>query len=455
MAEIVLDAVSKVFDDGFEAVKEMNLDIADGEFMILVGPSGCGKSTALRMIAGLEDISSGELKIGGDVVNDRSPKDRDIAMVFQNYALYPHMTVRENMGFALKLAKVDKAEIEKKVEEAAETLDLTQHLDRRPANLSGGQRQRVAMGRAIVRDPKAFLMDEPLSNLDAKLRVQMRTEVARLQSQLETTMVYVTHDQTEAMTLGDRVAVMRAGILQQVGTPAELYETPKNLFVAGFIGSPAMNFMPAEIASGKLVLPIGEVDAGELAGGRGDGKVVAGLRPENFEDTAVVGDLKQERGVTFEAEIDLVESLGSDLFAYFHIESEGVQSDQLADLVGDRLDEQVQVEVKAIHAEVEANPAVELNQGAFELIVNTTAVGLHGEDPFDHLPLRRDGFGPGQVVVDVVYGDRPSTLLQAATAAGATTVDGIEVLVQQGALSFEIWTGREPPLDVMRAAARA
>ena len=261
--------------------------------MILVGPSGCGKSTALRMIAGLEDISTGELKIGGEQVNDRSPKDRDIAMVFQNYALYPHMTVRENMGFALKLAKVDKAEIDKKVEEAAETLDLTQHLDRRPVNLSGGQRQRVAMGRAIVRDPKAFLMDEPLSNLDAKLRVQMRTEVARLQSKLETTMVYVTHDQTEAMTLGDRVAVMRAGVLQQVGTPAELYDTPKNLFVAGFIGSPAMNFMPAELSGGKVKLPIGEVDAGELAGGRGDGKVVAGLRPENFEDAAVVGDLKR------------------------------------------------------------------------------------------------------------------------------------------------------------------
>ena len=339
MSEITLDGITKVFDDGFEAVKEMNLEVGDGEFMILVGPSGCGKSTALRMIAGLEDISSGELKIGGEVVNDRAPKDRDIAMVFQNYALYPHMTVRENMGFALKLAGVDKAEIDSKVEEAAKTLDLTQHLDRRPANLSGGQRQRVAMGRAIVRDPKAFLMDEPLSNLDAKLRVQMRTEVARLQSQLETTMVYVTHDQTEAMTLGDRVAVMRAGVLQQVGSPAELYDNPKNLFVAGFIGSPAMNFMPAELAGGKLRLPIGEIDAGELAGGRGDGQVVAGLRPENFEDAEVVGDLKGERGLVFEAEIDLVESLGSDLFAYFHIESEGVQSDQLADLVQDRLDE--------------------------------------------------------------------------------------------------------------------
>jgi multiple sugar transport system ATP-binding protein len=339
MAEIVLDGITKVFDDGFEAVKDMSLDVADGEFMILVGPSGCGKSTALRMIAGLEDISSGELKIGGEQVNDRSPKDRDIAMVFQNYALYPHMTVRENMGFALKLAGVDKAEINAKVEEAAQTLDLTQHLDRRPANLSGGQRQRVAMGRAIVRDPKAFLMDEPLSNLDAKLRVQMRTEVARLQNDLGTTTVYVTHDQTEAMTLGDRVAVMRAGVLQQVGSPAELYDEPKNLFVAGFIGSPAMNFMPGELGGGKLKLPLGEVDVGDLRVERQDGKVIAGLRPENFEDTEVVGDLTSERGIVFEAEVDLVESLGSDLYAYFHIESEGIQSDQLADLASDRLDE--------------------------------------------------------------------------------------------------------------------
>jgi multiple sugar transport system ATP-binding protein len=357
MAEITLDGVSKVFADGFEAVKDMDLEIADGEFMILVGPSGCGKSTALRMIAGLEDISSGELKIGGEEVNDKAPKDRDIAMVFQNYALYPHMTVRENMGFALKLAGVDKGEIAEKVEDAARTLDLEQHLDRRPANLSGGQRQRVAMGRAIVRDPKAFLMDEPLSNLDAKLRVQMRTEVARLQSKLETTTVYVTHDQTEAMTLGDRVAVMRAGVLQQVGTPADLYDNPVNLFVAGFIGSPAMNFMPGEISGGKLKLPIGEVnldDLGDLGGGRHDGPVVAGVRPENFEDVAVIGDLKEERGVTFEAEIDLVESLGSDLFAYFHIESEGVQSDQLADLVEESLEETGAPETREGHEQIVA-----------------------------------------------------------------------------------------------------
>jgi multiple sugar transport system ATP-binding protein len=334
--------VTKVFDDGYEAVKDLSLDIADGELVILVGPSGCGKSTALRMIAGLEDITSGELKIDDVVMNDRSPKDRDIAMVFQNYALYPHMTVRENMGFALSLAGVDKAEIDRKVEEAAATLDLTKHLDRKPANLSGGQRQRVAMGRAIVRDPKVFLMDEPLSNLDAKLRVQMRTEVARLQSDLETTMIYVTHDQTEAMTLGDRVAVMRAGVLQQVGSPEELYTQPKNLFVAGFIGSPAMNFMPAEIVDGKIKLPLGEVDPAQVEGldTVPSGKVIAGIRPENFEDVAIVPDsTKGERGVTFEAEIDLVESLGSDLYAYFHIESEGVQSEQLAELVGERLAE--------------------------------------------------------------------------------------------------------------------
>jgi multiple sugar transport system ATP-binding protein len=339
MSEITLEGVTKVFGDGEEAVKGMDLEIGDGEFMILVGPSGCGKSTALRMIAGLEDVSSGELRIGGETVNDLAPKDRDIAMVFQNYALYPHMTVRENMGFALKLAKVDKEEIRRKVEDAAETLDLKQHLDRRPANLSGGQRQRVAMGRAIVRDPQAFLMDEPLSNLDAKLRVQMRTEVAKLQSKLETTTVYVTHDQTEAMTLGDRVAVMRAGALQQVGTPAELYEDPLNLFVAGFIGSPAMNFMPAEIAGGKVKLPIGEAELGDEVQRGEDGPVVAGLRPESFEDAELVGDLANERGIVFEAEIDLVESLGSDLYAYFHVESPAVESDQLADVIADRLAE--------------------------------------------------------------------------------------------------------------------
>jgi multiple sugar transport system ATP-binding protein len=343
MAEIVLDGITKVFADGFEAVKEMDLEIEDGEFMILVGPSGCGKSTALRMIAGLEDISAGELKIGGEQVNDRAPKDRDIAMVFQNYALYPHMTVRENMGFALKLAGVDKAEIDRKVEEAAATLDLTQHLDRRPANLSGGQRQRVAMGRAIVRDPKAFLMDEPLSNLDAKLRVQMRTEVARLQSKLETTTVYVTHDQTEAMTLGDRVAVMRAGLLQQVGTPAELYDSPKNLFVAGFIGSPAMNFMPATIEGDTIKLPMVDVrlpeDVRERVGAGSEGgsrELIAGIRPENFEDAALLGDDTRSRGASFKTKIDLIESLGSEIYAHFSVSSDkSIESDELRELAED------------------------------------------------------------------------------------------------------------------------
>src|SRR5216117_1465770 len=247
MAEIELEHITKRFPDGSLAVNDFNLDIADGEFVILVGPSGCGKSTTLNMIAGLEDISSGEVRIGGQVVNNKTPKDRDIAMVFQSYALYPHMTVRENMGFALKLAKTPQATIMEKVDEAARILDLTQFLDRRPANLSGGQRQRVAMGRAIVRDPAAFLMDEPLSNLDAKLRVQMRTQVSRLQRRLGTTMVYVTHDQVEALTLGDRVAVMRKGELQQVADPQTLYDRPVNLFVGGFIGSPAMNMIEATL----------------------------------------------------------------------------------------------------------------------------------------------------------------------------------------------------------------
>ncbi len=384
MAEIALDGVTKVFPDGYEAVKEIDLEIGDGEFMILVGPSGCGKSTALRMIAGLEEISQGEVRIDGERVNERAPKDRDIAMVFQNYALYPHMTVRENMGFALKLAGTDRAEIERKVEEAAEILDLEQHLDRRPANLSGGQRQRVAMGRAIVRDPKAFLLDEPLSNLDAKLRVQMRTQLAQLQSRLGTTTIYVTHDQTEAMTLGDRVAVMRAGELQQVGTPAELYNQPKNLFVAGFIGSPAMNFMPGELSGGRVKLPIGEVDAGEAAQGGSEGPVVAGLRPESFEDAALLGEeAKQDGGLLFEAEVDLVESLGSDLYAYFHIESEGVESEQLADLVGDSLDETGAANLREgeeqVIARLDASSGIRRGEKT-ELWVDTTRLQLFDPD---------------------------------------------------------------------------
>jgi multiple sugar transport system ATP-binding protein len=340
MAEIDLEHITKRYGDGFEAVKDLNLDIADGEFMILVGPSGCGKSTALRMIAGLEDITAGELKIGGQVVNDRTPKDRDIAMVFQNYALYPHMTVRENMGFALKLAKTPQDEIDKKVNEAARILDLEPHLDRKPANLSGGQRQRVAMGRAIVRNPSAFLMDEPLSNLDAKLRVQMRTEISRIQQRLETTTIYVTHDQTEALTLGDRIAVMRAGELQQVGAPTELYGHPNNLFVAGFIGSPSMNFLAGEISGENVRLPFGDVlipdelrrrlDSGPGGARRG---VIAGLRPEHFEDASLVAD--RSHGVTFKVRIDVLESMGSEFYAYFVVEAGAVSSRELEELAAD------------------------------------------------------------------------------------------------------------------------
>ena len=292
------------------------------------------------MIAGLEDITSGELRIDGKVVNDLTPKARDIAMVFQSYALYPHMTVRENMAFALSLAKTPQAEIDEKVNNAAEVLDLTQHLERKPANLSGGQRQRVAMGRAIVRNPSAFLMDEPLSNLDAKLRVQMRTEVSRLQNRLGTTTVYVTHDQVEAMTLGDRVAVMRGGVIQQVDTPEELYERPVNLFVAGFIGSPSMNFLSAQLEGGTLHTPLGDITLPdehraklEKAGG-GNRDVVMGIRPENFEDANLVGD-KRKHGSTVTITVDVLESLGADKFIYFSLEGGQAQAKDLEELARD------------------------------------------------------------------------------------------------------------------------
>jgi multiple sugar transport system ATP-binding protein len=340
VADIVLDKVTKRYPDGALAVNEVNLEIADGEFVILVGPSGCGKSTTLNMIAGLEDISGGELRIGGQRMNERAPKDRDIAMVFQSYALYPHMTVFENMAFPLRLAKVDNATVKDKVTEAAKILDLSNHLDRRPANLSGGQRQRVAMGRAIVRSPKAFLMDEPLSNLDAKLRVQMRTSVSKLQKQLGTTTVYVTHDQTEAMTLGDRVVVLRGGVVQQVGPPQHLYENPANLFVAGFIGSPAMNFVPVELAEGELRSALGDVPlperlrkAAEAADAPRD--LVLGIRPEHFEDASLVDDAVKTRGATFTGEVDVVEEMGSDKYVYFTLQGAKASSAELDELAAD------------------------------------------------------------------------------------------------------------------------
>jgi len=333
MAEIVLDGVTKRYPDGATPVKDLSMTIGDGEFVILVGPSGCGKSTTLNMIAGLEDITSGELRIGGQRVNEKAPRDRDIAMVFQSYALYPHMTVRQNIAFPLTLAKLSKSEIDAKVAQTAKTLDLTELLDRKPSQLSGGQRQRVAMGRAIVRQPKAFLMDEPLSNLDAKLRVQMRAEIASLQNRLGTTTVYVTHDQTEAMTLGDRVVVLRAGEAQQIGTPDELYNHPANLFVAGFIGSPAMNFFPASPTDGGLRLPFGQI---ALNGGAGlPADVIVGVRPEHFEDATLMEPHERARALTFGVRADLVESLGADKYVYFSTGGAGASSAQLAELAAD------------------------------------------------------------------------------------------------------------------------
>jgi multiple sugar transport system ATP-binding protein len=387
MAEITLDRVTKRYPDGYEAVKEMDLDIADGEFVILVGPSGCGKSTALRMVAGLEDITEGELRIGGEVVNQKAPRDRDVAMVFQNYALYPHMSVRDNMGFALKLKGVDRDEINRKVEEAARILDLVPHLDRKPAQLSGGQRQRVAMGRAIVRDPAAFLMDEPLSNLDAKLRVQMRTEVSRIQSRLGTTTIYVTHDQTEAMTLGDRVAVMRQGMLQQVDTPMELYTRPRNLFVAGFIGSPAMNFMPATVEGESLRLPIADVPVPPEARAGVNGRtLIAGVRPESFEDAALVGEAR-ERGTTFRARIEVLESMGSELYAHFTVAgAQPVESAQLRELAEDAGAEEVPSSGEEGRIVARLDPASGVKEGQeAELWVDATRVHLFDADSGESL----------------------------------------------------------------------
>ena len=309
MATVTFETVNKVYGD-FHAVKDLNLEIGDGEFMVLVGPSGCGKTTSLRMIAGLEEISSGTLRIGDRVVNDVAPKDRDIAMVFQSYALYPHMSVRDNLAFGLKLRKVPKPEIERRVNEAAETIQLQKLLERKPKELSGGQRQRVALGRAIVREPAVFLMDEPLSNLDAKLRVQTRAEIARLHQRLKTTVVYVTHDQVEAMTMGSRIAVMSEGLLMQVGTPQQLYDHPANRFVAGFIGSPSMNFVDVTVNDGRLqgpgdwAIPIPPRAREQLANGQ---KVVAGFRPEHLE----IGEANADHGA-FRARADVVEYLGNE-----------------------------------------------------------------------------------------------------------------------------------------------
>ena len=329
VADVTLDSVGKVYLDGTRAVTDLSIKIADGEFLVLVGPSGCGKTTALRMIAGLEDISEGTIAIGDKVVNDMPSRDRDVAMVFQSYALYPHLDVRDNIGFGLKLRKLPKKEIRERVDKAAEVLGLTEHLDRKPRNLSGGQRQRVAMGRAIVREPQCFLMDEPLSNLDAKLRVQMRAEIGRLQDDLGVTTVYVTHDQTEAMTLGDRVAVMSAGVLQQIASPQVLYDHPVNIFVAGFIGSPAMNLVHGrlELKDGSLEVQIGDdrltVDEAVFESRPAlkdyvDTDLIIGIRPEDLEDARLVAD---SAGRILTAPANLVEPMGSDVMAHLTLDA--------------------------------------------------------------------------------------------------------------------------------------
>ncbi len=357
MASIRLDHLAKRFP-GAEApaVDDVNLDIANGEFVILVGPSGCGKSTILRMIAGLEDISSGDIVIGDRRVNDKAPRDRNLAMVFQNYALYPHLTVYENIAFPLRLRKAGDSEVDERVRRSAELLELTDMLDRKPSQLSGGQRQRVAMGRALVRDADAYLFDEPLSNLDAKLRGQMRTEISRIQAQLGITTVYVTHDQVEAMTLGDRVAVLRKGVLQQVAPPRELYEQPVNLFVAGFIGSPPMNFLPASVEGARLRLPHGEVELGAEAARRVEGHelLIAGVRPEHFEDASRLADERRKRGLVCRARIDVIEWLGSEQFAYIPFEAPEAVRRPLDELAAELDSEQLRTQlVVSLDAESE------------------------------------------------------------------------------------------------------
>jgi multiple sugar transport system ATP-binding protein len=341
MAAITLEKLTKVYGDGTRAVSELDLEIEDGEFVVLVGPSGCGKTSALRMVAGLEPITEGRVLIGGEVVNKLPPKDRDIAMIFQNYALYPHMSAFDNMAFGLKLRGMKRERRGERVKSAARTLGLGGVLPKKPRTLSGGQRQRVAMGRAIVREPRAFLMDEPLSNLDAKLRVEMRAEIARMQRELDVTTIYVTHDQVEAMTLGDRVAVMRAGEIQQVGPPEELYDRPTNLFVAGFIGSPAMNFLPATVSDGVVHSPLGDLRLPEArrqgvsaAAGDAERTFIIGIRPEHFEDAGLVG-YKRDRGAFVSAKVYLLESLGSDKYAYFTVQGQRATAAHLEELAAD------------------------------------------------------------------------------------------------------------------------
>jgi multiple sugar transport system ATP-binding protein len=373
VAAIELDRLTKVYADGTRAVHELSLEIADGEFVVFVGPSGCGKTSALRMIAGLEEITSGTVRVGDSVVNDLPPKARDMAMIFQNYALYPHMNVYDNMGFGLKMRGFDRGEIRRRVEAAARILGLSEVLSKRPRHLSGGQRQRVAMGRAIVREPRAFLMDEPLSNLDAKLRVQMRAEIARIQRDLRVTTIYVTHDQSEAMTLGDRVCVMRSGLLQQVDRPQVLYDRPANLFVAGFIGSPAMNLVEAELVEhdgalsvrfGPHELPV--PDGMELGGGAGT-RVALGIRPEDISSSG--------GGAPLDVTIDIKEDMGAEVYLHFAVDAPPVTSDELREIVGDEAleaaDEQTHHHGCPFVARVERGAQVREGEGA-RLAVDTS-----------------------------------------------------------------------------------
>jgi multiple sugar transport system ATP-binding protein len=401
VAEITLEKLTKVYPDGTNAVKQLDLDIGDGELVVLVGPSGCGKTTALRMVAGLEPITDGVVRIGDQVVNDLPPKNRDIAMIFQNYALYPHMTAYKNMAFGLKLRKLERSEIDRRVRDAARVLGLEDVLRKRPRTLSGGQRQRVAMGRAIVREPQAFLMDEPLSNLDAKLRVEMRAEIARIQRDLAVTTIYVTHDQVEAMTLGDKVAVMRGGVLQQFDVPQALYDRPVNLFVAEFIGSPAMNLVGADLErdNGSVYARFGEhrlrldddILSSRPALKRFEGKpLILGIRPEDLEDTTLAGEAPADRRLS--AQIDIREDMGSEVFVHFGSGGRPVRGEDVAAAIGEEAIEATEQQTKGkgslFVARVGRESRAREGEG-LELLVTTSR--LHFFDPETGLGIYEDG----------------------------------------------------------------